>query len=178
MLLKLCIRFYLVQQQWFDSNLIYASWNVSRPMAELSDRINLHSIHFIHTLKLYRAIAAKLYCCVLWTQVNKTLNSGNCNDKFQLSIDSSAVITWTWIFHVLRVEWNNAGWKEQNASCSLHFIGMLQIQAIEMEINDLNFSSIRWYEVTAPAVIKNRKISTYRVDGSSVVLVVILLIVY
>lgn len=55
---------------------------------------------------------------------------------------------------------------------------MLQIQAIEMEINDLNFSSIRWYEVTAPAVIKNRKISTYRVDGSSVVLVVILLIVY
>lgn len=53
-----------------------------------------------------------------------------------------------------------------------------QIEAIEMEINDLNFSSIRWYEVTAPAVIKNREISTYRVDGSSVVLVVILLIVY
>lgn len=52
------------------------------------------------------------------------------------------------------------------------------MQTIEMEINDLNFSSIRWYEMAAPAVIKNRKIPTYRVDRSSVVLVIILLIVY
>lgn len=119
MLLKLSIHFYLVQQQWFDFNLIYASWKTSRPMVELSVSINRHSIHFILTLKSRTADARKLVLLLLCV-VNKSkqngniamkctensLNSVHCNDKFQLSIDSSSAITFTWIFHVFRVEWD------------------------------------------------------------------------
>lgn len=76
--------------------------------------INLHTIHFIHTLKSYttNTVNQRLLYSVnnteeIWRSdamrcTEYALDSMNCNDKFQLNI-GSCIITFTWIFYVSSV---------------------------------------------------------------------------